>query len=71
MSSAQYHPLGLRQELIHCTRFYLLRGSDKVAGLEYCVANNQHYLDAFLDAALPTEKLTPVVYDWGSTLGFD
>jgi len=45
--------------------------SDKVIGLEYRVADQQRYLDAFLDAVLPTEKLTLVLHDWGSALGFD
>jgi haloalkane dehalogenase len=45
--------------------------SDKVAGLDYRVEDHQRYLDAFLDAVLPTEKLTLVVHDWGSALGFD
>jgi haloalkane dehalogenase len=45
--------------------------SDKVTGLEYRVVDQQRYLDAFLNAVLPTEKLTLVVHDWGSALGFD
>lgn len=45
--------------------------SDKVAGLEYRVVDHQRYIDAFLDAILPTEKLTLVFHDWGSALGFD
>jgi len=45
--------------------------SDKVTGLEYRVVDHQRYLDAFLDAILPTEKLTLVIHDWGSALGFD
>ncbi|KAL7782358.1 Alpha/Beta hydrolase protein [Trichoderma afarasin] len=45
--------------------------SDKVAGLEYKIADHQRYLDAFLDAVLPTEKVTLVLHDWGSALGFD
>jgi haloalkane dehalogenase len=45
--------------------------SDKVTDLAYRVEDHQRYLDAFLDAVLPTEKLTLVVHDWGSALGFD
>ncbi|RFU76398.1 twin-arginine translocation pathway signal [Trichoderma arundinaceum] len=45
--------------------------SDKVAGLEYRVRDHQRYIDAFLDAVLPTERITLVLHDWGSTLGFD
>ncbi|KAH8822089.1 putative Haloalkane dehalogenase [Xylogone sp. PMI_703] len=45
--------------------------SDKVPGLEYRVADHQRYLDAFLDAILPEEKITLVLHDWGSALGFD
>lgn len=45
--------------------------SDKVTGLEYRVIDHQRYVDAFLDAVLPTEKLTLVLHDWGSALGFD
>ncbi|KXH59579.1 twin-arginine translocation pathway signal [Colletotrichum salicis] len=45
--------------------------SDKVPGLEYRVTNHQKYLDAFLDAVLPTEKITLVLHDWGSAIGFD
>ncbi|KAH7120687.1 Alpha/Beta hydrolase protein [Dactylonectria macrodidyma] len=45
--------------------------SDKVKGLAYRVADHQRYLEIFLDAILPTEKLTLVVHDWGSALGFD
>ncbi len=45
--------------------------SDKIDGLAYRVTDQQRYLDAFLDAVLPTEKLTLVIHDWGSALGFD
>lgn len=45
--------------------------SDKVSGLEYRIADHQRYLDAFLDALLPEEKVTLVLHDWGSALGFD
>ncbi|UKZ97178.1 uncharacterized protein TrAFT101_011944 [Trichoderma asperellum] len=45
--------------------------SDKILGLEYRVVDHQFYLDAFLDAVLPTEKVTLVIHDWGSALGFD
>ncbi|KAM0265354.1 hypothetical protein ACHAQJ_000195 [Trichoderma viride] len=45
--------------------------SDKVPGLEYKVRDHQRYIDAFLDAVLPTERITLVIHDWGSALGFD
>ncbi|KAI8271140.1 hypothetical protein K4K58_000015 [Colletotrichum sp. SAR11_239] len=45
--------------------------SDKVPGLEYRVADHQAYLDAFMDAVLPTEKVILVLHDWGSALGLD
>jgi haloalkane dehalogenase len=45
--------------------------SDKVPGLEYRVVDHQRYLDAFLDAVLLTEKLTLVVHDRSSALGFN
>jgi len=45
--------------------------SDKVTGLKYRVVDQQRYLDIFLDAVLLTEKVTLVVHDWGSALGFD
>ncbi|KAH8894651.1 alpha/beta-hydrolase [Thozetella sp. PMI_491] len=45
--------------------------SGKVPGLAYRVADQQRYLDAFLDAVLPTETITLVLHDWGSALGFD
>ena len=45
--------------------------SDKVSGLEYRFVDHQRYLDEFIDAVLPTEKITLVVHDWGAALGFD
>ncbi|KAM0263199.1 hypothetical protein ACHAQJ_001354 [Trichoderma viride] len=45
--------------------------SDKIAGLQYRVADHQRYLDAFLNAVLQVEKITLVIHDWGSALGFD
>jgi haloalkane dehalogenase len=45
--------------------------SDKVADLQYRVADHQRYLDAFLTAVLPNERITLVIHDWGSALGFD
>ncbi len=45
--------------------------SDKVANLEYRVADQQRYLDAFLDRIMPTGSITLVLHDWGSALGFD
>ncbi|KAK0763654.1 hypothetical protein N5P37_003034 [Trichoderma harzianum] len=45
--------------------------SDKVAGLEYRVRDHQRYIDAFLDAVLPSERVILVIHDWGSALGLD
>jgi haloalkane dehalogenase len=45
--------------------------SDKVPGLEYRIRDHQRYIDAFLDAIVPTERITLVIHDWGSALGFD
>ncbi|KAL6690659.1 alpha/beta-hydrolase [Trichoderma pleuroticola] len=45
--------------------------SDKVAGLEYRVRDHQRYIDAFLDAVLPSERVVLVIHDWGSALGLD
>ncbi|MEN8234510.1 MAG: haloalkane dehalogenase [Actinomycetota bacterium] len=45
--------------------------SDKVAGLEYRFVEHRRYLDAFLDAAGVTDRVTFVIHDWGSALGFD
>lgn len=48
-----------------------LGDSDKVPELEYRIRDHQRYIDAFLDAVLPTERITLVIHDWGSALGFD
>ncbi|PTB44885.1 hypothetical protein M441DRAFT_53973 [Trichoderma asperellum CBS 433.97] len=45
--------------------------SDKIPGLEYRVRDHQRYIDAFLDAVLPTERITLVIHDSGSALGLD
>jgi haloalkane dehalogenase len=37
----------------------------------YSLAENQRYIDAFLDAVIPDGALTLVIHDWGSALGFD
>lgn len=46
-------------------------GSDKVPSSSYRIVDHQRYVDAFLDAVLPTQKIVLVVHDWGSALGFD
>jgi haloalkane dehalogenase len=45
--------------------------SDKVTGFEYRAVDHQRFVDAFLDAVQLTEKLTLLLYDWGSALGID
>ena len=45
--------------------------SDKPINLDYRVSDHQRYIDAFLDAVLPNDKIVLVVHDWGSALGFD
>jgi haloalkane dehalogenase len=37
----------------------------------YTFAENRHYLDGFFDALGLKERVTLVVHDWGSALGFD
>ena len=37
----------------------------------YTFAQNRHYLDGFFDALGLKERMTLVVHDWGSSLGFD
>ena len=37
----------------------------------YTFVEHRKYLDGFLDALIPNEKLTLVIHDWGSALGFD
>ncbi|MEN8113165.1 MAG: haloalkane dehalogenase [Actinomycetota bacterium] len=46
-------------------------GSDKVEGLEYRFVDHRRYLDAFLDAVGVVDRVTFVIHDWGSALGFD
>jgi haloalkane dehalogenase len=48
-----------------------LGDSDKVPTLQYRVKDHQRYVDAFLDAVLPTEKIVFILHDWGTTLGFE
>lgn len=48
--------------------------SDPVPGSDpgrYGFAVHSRYLDAFLDAVLPTGPVVLVLHDWGSALGFD
>ena len=48
--------------------------SDKLEGSgpgSYRFVEHRRYLDAFLDAVGITEKVTLVLHDWGSALGFD
>ncbi|EHK18062.1 uncharacterized protein TRIVIDRAFT_67278 [Trichoderma virens Gv29-8] len=44
--------------------------SDKVPGAYY-FEDHQRYIDAFLDAVLPTQAINLVIHDWGSALGFN
>jgi haloalkane dehalogenase len=48
--------------------------SDKVPGPapdSYRFVDHRHYLDGLLDALAISERVTFVVHDWGSALGFD
>ena len=45
--------------------------SSKVAGLEYRFVEHRAYLDGFLEAVGVRDRVTLVVHDWGSALGFD
>lgn len=45
--------------------------SQKLPELEYRFIDHRRYLDAFLDAVVPEGKITLVIHDWGSALGFD
>jgi haloalkane dehalogenase len=45
--------------------------SSKVGGLEYRFVEHRAYLDGFLDAVGVRDRVTLVVHDWGSALGFD
>ena len=37
----------------------------------YRLVEHRHYLDGFLDALGVSERVTFVIHDWGSALGFD
>ena len=45
--------------------------SGKSGNGSYRFVDHRRYLDAWIDAVLPTESLTFVIHDWGSALGFD
>ena len=45
--------------------------SSKVEGLSYRFADHRSYLDGFLEAVDVQDRVTLVVHDWGSALGFD
>ena len=45
--------------------------SDKVPNLDYRFVEHRRYLDAFFEAVGVQDRLTLVVHDWGSALGFD
>jgi haloalkane dehalogenase len=45
--------------------------SSKVEGLAYRFVDHRRYLDGFLDAVGVRDRITLVVHDWGSALGFD
>lgn len=45
--------------------------SAKVEGLDYRFVDHRRYLDSFLDAVVVRDRVTLVVHDWGSALGFD
>ena len=48
--------------------------SDKLEGSSaksYRFVEHRHYLDGFLDALGVTDRVTFVIHDWGSALGFD
>ena len=45
--------------------------SGKAGDGSYRFVDHRRYLDAWIDAVLPTESLTFVIHDWGSALGFD
>jgi haloalkane dehalogenase len=45
--------------------------SDKVSGLDYRFVDHRRYLDAFLDTIAVNDRVTFVLHDWGSALGFD
>ncbi len=45
--------------------------SGKSGDGSYRLVDHRRYLDAWLDAVLPSERITFVIHDWGSALGFD
>lgn len=45
--------------------------SDKVPGLDYRFVDHRRYLDGFLVAIGVRNRVTLVVHDWGSAIGFD
>ena len=45
--------------------------SAKVDGLEYRFVDHRRYLDSFLEPVGVRDRVTLVVHDWGSALGFD
>lgn len=46
--------------------------SEKLASAEYTFDTHSRFVDGFIDALIPPgERLTLVVHDWGSALGFD
>ena len=45
--------------------------SGKSGDGSYRFVDHRRYLDAWLDAVLPSQQLTFVIHDWGSALGFD
>lgn len=45
--------------------------SSKVDGMAYRFVDHRTYLDGFLDAVGVRDRVTLVVHDWGSALGFD
>jgi pimeloyl-ACP methyl ester carboxylesterase len=45
--------------------------SDPTPDSSYRFGDHRRYLDAFLEQVGATERVTPVVHDWGGALGFD
>jgi len=45
--------------------------SGKSGDGSYRFVDHRRYLDAWIDAVLPSQQLTFVIHDWGSALGFD
>ncbi len=45
--------------------------SGKSGDGSYRFVDHRRYLDAWIDAVLPSERITFVIHDWGSALGFD